>query len=250
MSSICGPEYVPGYRGVYHILVRTSSLLVMIAWAAAAVAFAVISVLAATNDTFPNDVWLARQIQDIDSSAVDRALDWAEDVVDYPLIVLIGAGVAVLLVIVRDYAGAIIIALAIPIRAVTTAALKELIERPRPSAEFLDFESQPSSFSFPSGHAGAAFVLYGMIIYFAALHIRDLRVRLPLQALCVAIIVLAGVERVYVGHHWPSDVLGGYYVGALLLALFIAVHQLTMRRASNLQPQRSFSRATTAHDPE
>jgi len=212
--------------------------------------FALVSVFAASSDTFPNDIWLAQRIQDVDIGAVDRSLDWVEDVVDYPLIVLVGTVIAALLVLSRDSAGALIIALAIPGRVATTAALKELIERPRPAAEILDFDSQPSSFSFPSGHAGAAFVLYGMIIYFAALHIRDLRVRLPLQAMCGAIIFLAGCERVYVGHHWPSDVLGGYYVGALLLALFIGIHQLTLRRTSNLQPQRSFSRATTARDPE
>jgi undecaprenyl-diphosphatase len=249
MSSIQASAYVSPSRRVYHVIVNVRPLL-LASWLAALAVFAVICVLAATNDTFPNDVWLAHQIQDINSSVVDRALDWAEDAAAYPLILLVGAAAAALLVIARDRAGAIIIAIAIPVRAVTTAGLKELIERPRPSAELLDFESQPSSFSFPSGHAAAAFVLYGLIIYFAAIHIRDLRIRLPLQALCVAIIVLVGVERVYVGHHWPSDVLGGYYVGALLLAVFIAVHQLTMGRASNLHPQRSFSRATAARDPE
>jgi undecaprenyl-diphosphatase len=230
--------------------VSTPSLLVVIAWAVALVAFVVVSFFAAANDTFPNDVWLARQIQDIDSAAFDRTLDWVEDIVDYPLVVLVCAGAASLLVLARDWTGAIIIAVAVPGRAATTAALKELIERPRPSVDLLDFERQPSTFSFPSGHAGAAFVLYGMIIYFAALHIRDPRVRLPLQAFCLVVIVLAGVERVYVGHHWPSDVLGGYYVGALLLALFIGVHQIVLQRPSNLQPQRSFTRATTARDPE
>jgi undecaprenyl-diphosphatase len=224
--------------------------LLVAAWLAALVGFATVSAFAAANDTFPNDVWLAQRIQDIDTAAVDRTLDWTEDIVDYPLIVLTGAFVAALLVLARDPAGAIIIALAIPARAVTTAALKELIERPRPSAGLLEFDSQPSTFSFPSGHAGAAFVLYALIIYFAALHVRDPRVRLPLQAVCAAIIVLAGCERVYVGHHWPSDVLGGYYVGALLLAVFIAIHQLTLRRTSNQQPQRSFSRATPLRDPE
>jgi undecaprenyl-diphosphatase len=222
----------------------------VIAWAAAVIAFAVVCVFAAAYDTFPNDVWLARQIQDIDSRAFERTLDWVEDMVDYPLIILVGAVVASLLVLARDWAGAIIIALAIPGRAMTTAGLKELIERPRPSAELIEFDSQPGTFSFPSGHAGAAFVLYGMIIYFAAVHIRDLRLRLPIQVVCVAIILLAGIERVYVGHHWPSDVLGGYYVGALLLGLFIGVHQLTLRRASNFAPQRSFSGATSARDPE
>ena len=250
MSSICGPAYVPAHRGVYHIRVSRSSLLVVVAWAAAVIAFGVVCVFAAANDTFPNDVWLAHQIQDIDSAAFERTLDWVEDFVDYPLIVLVGAVAAALLVLARDWAGAIIIALAIPGRAVTTGGLKELIERPRPSAELIEFDSQPGTFSFPSGHAGAAFVLYGMIIYFAAVHIRDLRVRLPIQAVCVAIIVLAGVERVYVGHHWPSDVLGGYCVGALLLGVFIGVHQLTLRRASNFETQRSFSGATSARDPE
>jgi membrane-associated phospholipid phosphatase len=249
MSSICGPAYVPRRRGVYHIVVKTL-LLLLLAWVAALAAFAVTSVLAAAYDTFPNDIWLAHQIQDVDSAAVDRTLDWVEDLVDYPLIVLVCAGAAALLVLGHDRAGAIIIALAIPARAVTTASLKELIERPRPSADLLDFESQPSTFSFPSGHAGAAFVVYGLIFYFATPYISDRRVRLPVQAACVAIILLAGLERVYVGHHWPSDVLGGYYVGALLLGVFIGAHQLTLRRASNLEPQRSFSRATPARDPE
>jgi undecaprenyl-diphosphatase len=224
--------------------------LLIAAWVTALVVFAVVCVFAAGNDTFRGDVWLAEEIQGVDSRAVERTLDWAEDVVDYPLIVAICAVAASLLVLARDPAGAILIAVALPARAVTTASLKELIERPRPSAELVDFDSQPGTFSFPSGHAGAAFVLFSMIIYFAAIHIRDARVRVPLQLLCVAIILLAGLERVYVGHHWPSDVLGGYYVAALLLAVFIAVHQLTLRRVSNLEPQRSFSRASTARDPE
>jgi undecaprenyl-diphosphatase len=95
-----------------------------------------------------------------------------------------------------------------------------------------------------------AFVLYGLIFYFAALHIRDARLRLPLQAACVAIIVLTGVERVYVGHHWPSDVLGGYYAGALVVGTVLVVHQYARRHTSNLRRDRSFSRATAAIDPE
>ncbi len=135
-------------------------------------------------------------------------------------------------------------------RVLITWALKELIGRPRPSAAFVQFENQPSTFSFPSGHAMGAFVLFGLIFYFAALHIRDARLRLRLQAACVTIIVLTGIERVYVGHHWPSDVLGGYYAGALIVGAVVVVHQVVLHRMSNLRGDRSFSRATAATDPE
>ena len=65
--------------------------------------------------------------------------------------------------------GALILLIAVPGRVLTTWIAKEAIERPRPSADLLDFTSQPSTFSFPSGHAAAAFVLYGLIFYFATL---------------------------------------------------------------------------------
>jgi len=222
----------------------------IIGWAAAASAFAVVSILAATHDTFPGDVWLAHRLQDIDIAGFDEALDWAEDAADLPAVALVCAAAVALLVFARDRLGALIIALAVPGRVLITWVLKELIERPRPSASILDFDSQPDSFAFPSGHAGAAFVLYGLIFYFAALHVRDLRVRSALQGACAAIIVLAGTERVYVGHHWPSDILGGYYIGALIVAAFIALHQISGRVTSNLPPQRSFTRAASTPEPE
>jgi undecaprenyl-diphosphatase len=135
-------------------------------------------------------------------------------------------------------------------RALNNWALKVTIERPRPSAEHVRFESQPDSFSFPSGHAESAFLLYGLIFYFASIHIHDWRWRLPVQIACVVIIILSGIERVYVGHHWPSDVIGGYYIGALILAGLITVHQLATGLHSNLWPQRSLSRTRVAPGPD
>ncbi len=222
----------------------------IIAWGVALAGFMLMSTLAAVQDTFPGDVWLAHQIQDIDVAGFDRALDWAEDAADLPVVALVCAATAGLLLLRRDSLGALIVAIAVPGRVLITWALKELIERPRPAAGIVEFESQPDSLSFPSGHAGAAFVLYGLIIYFAWLHVRDVRVRLSLQALCVVIIVLVGVERVYVGHHWPSDVLGGFYMGGLIVAGLIGLHQFVLRSRSNLAPLRSFTRAATTVDPE
>jgi len=222
----------------------------VIAWAAALAGFVLLSILAAYNDKFPGDVWLAHRIQEIDIPGFARTVDWAADTADLPEVVIVCAAAVAVLLLVRAAAGALILPLAVSGRALITWVLKELIERPRPSAALVQFENQPSTYSFPSGHAMGAFVLYGLIFYFAALHIRDARLRLPLQAACVAIILLTGIERVYVGHHWPSDVLGGYYAGALMVGAVVVAHQYARRGMSNLRRDRSFSRATAATDPE
>ncbi len=222
----------------------------MIAWAAALAGFVLLSILAAFNDKFPGDVWLAHRIQEIDIPGFARALDCGADTSDLPEVLLVCTAAVALLLLARDPAGAVILPAILSARILITFALKELIERPRPSAALVHFEDQPTTFSFPSGHAMAAFVLYGLLFYFAALHIQDARLRLPLQAACVVIIVLTGIERVYVGHHWPSDVLCGYYAGALIVAAVVGVHRYAWRRTSNLWRDRSFSRATAATDSE
>ncbi len=249
MSSIHRPTYGPPSRRVYHGLVNRRPP-VVIAWAAALAGFALLSVLAAFNDKFPGDLWLAHRIQEFDIPGFAHTVDWAADTADLPEVVIVCAAAVALLLLARDIAGALILPVIVSARVLITWALKELIGRPRPSAAFVQFENQPSTFSFPSGHAMGAFVLFGLIFYFAALHIRDARLRLPLQAACVTIIVLTGIERVYVGHHWPSDVLGGYYAGALIVGAVVVVHQVVLHRMSNLRGDRSFSRATAATDPE
>ena len=222
----------------------------LIAWAVAFVAFVVVSVLAGTHDTFPADVWLAQRIQEIDSAVVARALDWAEDSADLPVVALICGITACLLLFVRDGVGALIILVAVPGRVLTTWIAKDLIERPRPSADLLDFTSQPSTFSFPSGHAAAAFVLYGLIFYFATVHVRSPMVRLAVQLICVLLIVGAGVERIYVGHHWPSDVLGGYWHGALIVAAAIAIHRLAARVGLEVTSRHPLRLHVRRHSPE
>ncbi len=89
-------------------------------------------------------------------------------------------------------------------------------------------------------------VLYGLVFYFAAVYVKNVWLRTGIQAACVWIVVAGGVERVYAGHHWPSDVLGGYYLGALVLSGIIIIHRLFIARRQIVTPppSRSFSTAT------
>ena len=71
------------------------------------------------------------------------------------------------------------------------------------------------SFSFPSGHAAGSMALYGAIA---------LIFRLPLLWIgCAAIVLATGLSRVWLGVHWPSDVVGGWIEGAAWLALCAGV---------------------------
>ncbi len=71
------------------------------------------------------------------------------------------------------------------------------------------------SLSFPSGHAAmsaATYLVLGMML--AHVHHRR-AVRAYLVTVCVIIALLVGVSRVYVGVHWPTDVLAGWALGAV-----------------------------------
>ena len=94
---------------------------------------------------------------------------------------------------------------------------KEAIERERPAATDLIIREPAPGYGFPSGHAMSAALFYGYALV-VALQLTGSRARLVLATPCLAAIALIGWDRVYDGAHWPSDVAGGWAIGALLLA--------------------------------
>ena len=89
--------------------------------------------------------------------------------------------------------------------------MKALIGRPRP--ELMRHLVDVRSASFPSGHASTAAFVY---LTFAAFLVRSLgapALRAYVVAAALVLTALAGVSRVYLGVHYPSDVLGGWLLG-------------------------------------
>jgi len=101
--------------------------------------------------------------------------------------------------------------------------LKLLAARPRPPLE--DSLSLEPSFSFPSGHAFFAFAFYGLLAALAMGAFRNLwsRTFIVLAALILALAL--GLSRLYLGVHWPTDVLAGYALGFAWLAAFLAARR-------------------------
>jgi undecaprenyl-diphosphatase len=99
--------------------------------------------------------------------------------------------------------------------------LKLALRRVRPDTIYAN-TMQFKTFSFPSGHAFGSVAFYGLLAYLATKY-------LPAPwswiaaALLVVLIVAIGLSRVYLGAHYPTDVLGGWILGGFALALIITL---------------------------
>ncbi|MCX4878890.1 phosphatase PAP2 family protein [Streptomyces sp. NBC_00847] len=102
-------------------------------------------------------------------------------------------------------------------------ALKSAVDRPRPV--WPDPVDTAHYAAFPSGHAMTATVVCGLPLW--RLHRCGPGRALWRTALAVAVVSVAGVglTRVWLGVHWPSDVVGGWLLGAMVVALAVLVHQ-------------------------
>jgi undecaprenyl-diphosphatase len=94
--------------------------------------------------------------------------------------------------------------------------LKLSFHRPRPIPFF--GLSAPFTWSFPSGHAIAACTLYGTLAWLLSARAPGPRQRLALWLAAAAMVASIGFSRVYLGFHYPTDVLAGYAVGVAWLA--------------------------------
>ena len=97
--------------------------------------------------------------------------------------------------------------------AVLNTSAKAIFSRARPPLEMSTRITSLDSFSFPSGHALSAMVLYTSLAMVAA-GLGHLRLQRALTALALVMVPTVGFTRVYLGLHYPSDVIGGWALGA------------------------------------
>lgn len=100
--------------------------------------------------------------------------------------------------------------------------IKNWMQRQRPNTHRM---IEISGFSFPSGHSMAAFALYGTLTYLLWRHIPALAGRIAMIVIGVALTLLIGISRIYLGVHYPSDVFGGYLASATWLMLSIYIFE-------------------------
>lgn len=105
------------------------------------------------------------------------------------------------------------------------ALLKHIFRRARPVIHRI---IEANGYSFPSGHSMAAFSMYGILVFLLWKHGRTRGRRLTLLTAGTFFILMIGVSRIYLGVHYPSDVVGGYLASACWIAALIWFYQRSL----------------------
>lgn len=108
--------------------------------------------------------------------------------------------------------------------------LKDFFHRARPDLHRL---IEIGGYSFPSGHAMSAMAVYGALAFLLWRHIPTRMGRSLLIILSAIIIFMIGISRVYLGVHYPSDIIGGYFASGFWLATAIWFYQRYKERSYN-----------------
>ncbi|KCZ92084.1 phosphatase PAP2 family protein [Hyphomonas johnsonii] len=110
------------------------------------------------------------------------------------------------------------VALAYSLLPIMVRLIKGWVVRPRPT---VDLYGGVEAFSFPSGHAANAMMIYGGLAVLTWMTLGGRR-RVVIAGLLALLVVSIAVSRVYLGAHWPSDTLAGLAVGGVMLTALAA----------------------------
>jgi membrane-associated phospholipid phosphatase len=105
--------------------------------------------------------------------------------------------------------------------------LKLSFHRPRPVAFF---GVTPSSYSFPSGHALGSLCFYGILAAVLSDRMRSGKQKFFVWLAAALLVAMIGLSRIYLGVHYPSDVIAGYLAGAVWITAVTAVDKLLLDR--------------------
>ncbi len=208
-------ESAPPHERRYRALLFRGTLIVI------AGAFAVLTFLVKTMPSFTIDLQVTKAIQLINFPFFNLIMVWISWPGYGPQNIII-AGLIILFIWIIGLHWEAVMALAAAVFSTAVNLLvKDLIQRPRPTATQVNVIDLLKSYSFPSGHVMFYLGFFGFVGFLAFTLLKPSLKRNLVLFLVSVLIVLIGVSRIALGEHWASDVLGAYLLGSLTLVTSI-----------------------------
>ena len=198
----------------------TWRLILVCSWLALVAGSVVLSVLAAQHDTLPGDARIIAWAQDR-AFPGETLSEIVREITTTEVVLAMGAIIAVLLWATGRRWEAGLLALGLVLLPLLQGGLKELVDRQRPAEPLVELRAGFSSESYPAGHVMSPTYLYGFLFYLAVTRSMPRVLNGVVGVVAGLMIVFAGPPNVWLGVHWPSDVLGGWVWGLALAGLVV-----------------------------
>lgn len=113
--------------------------------------------------------------------------------------------------------------------------IKNLVRRERPDQIYHLIKQ--GGYSFPSGHSITSMFVFGMLIYLVRVNVQNRKAANVLTVIIAVPMVCIGLSRIYLGVHYPSDVLAGWALGIAVMMVVIEIADRLRSRSHKAFPQ-------------
>lgn len=191
----------------------------------AIILFGGLALLARSTPYWAFDVALTRAIQSVEwppFGTLLGAISWIGFPPQFPIFCVL---VIVALCVARQWREALTLAVTSAGAAALWYSSTRLIDRARPDPALVRVTTELHGGSFPSGHVLTNVAVFGILIFLVNVRFKPSWLRTLAMLLLALPILVVGIARVFAGEHWPSDVLGGYLLGGIWLAIVIHLYR-------------------------
>ena len=179
------------------------------------------------------DLFIIQIVQGLESPFMTMVMNVFSVIGSYKTIMLVFLVMAGFLYVKGKHLNHIIIlSVTIICTGIINQALKYAIQRERPSFYRL---AEATGYSFPSGHSMGAFAAYGMMTLILLTYIHSHRSQVLMIVASSLLILFIGISRIYLGVHFPSDVIGGYLLSLFLITIILLEIQPILKRSRMIE---------------